>query len=406
MELLVYETSFTPSRDLELFAKSALRVPVRYHWYNASARQGSKENPIMGHVRNAICAAARGDILINMDNDDFYHPEYTDFVVSHFVRNHTASMISLVPHSRAMMNPDGTVLIAPDMQMPDGAHAQSFRKSTAKRCRFGGTEYSEEGSFLRCVGAGTRLLLSSWAESTGNALMLVKYQSGVSITQQRYANQRSMYNRMTTEDWKKALWAQQWSYEQMHELSRPGWIKPVELGTPSGGRQYGPRHMRPAAGLGRDVTALWPDFHLRHGDFYSPRNWPYCPGYARLSGMTTYSPTNTEAQSSSALECCRLCAAVSSPQQTCTAFTFHAASRRCSYFVRPGDGVLTPGHNEKKDPLYPLQRLPETVLTHDAGVKVEACPKCSEGLGSVELRGSLRRGEGRTGALDIPTGSG
>eukprot|EP00756_Hemistasia_phaeocysticola_P002140 Hpha_TRINITY_DN11478_c0_g1::TRINITY_DN11478_c0_g1_i1::g.137577::m.137577 len=194
---------------------------------------------------------------------------------------------------------------------------------------------------------------------------------------------------MTSTDWKQALGGQHWMYEQLHELTRPGWIAPIELGVAHGGRQHHPSYMRPEKVLGRDTTSLWSFFQIRHGDFFAGTNWPYCKGFARLSGMTAYMPDNKASfKVKSAMECCELCAkaSLSTKGQTCTTFTWDSTRQHCSYHMVMGDGVLRPDRNFKLDPLYILQRRPETVLTHDSGVLVESCPKCSEGLGGIPFR--------------------
>eukprot|EP01062_Namystynia_karyoxenos_P042813 TRINITY_DN3134_c0_g1_i2.p1 TRINITY_DN3134_c0_g1~~TRINITY_DN3134_c0_g1_i2.p1 ORF type:complete len:611 (+),score=142.17 TRINITY_DN3134_c0_g1_i2:116-1834(+) len=393
LELLVYETSFAPSPDLTAWSRASLRVPLRYRWFNASKPLRSRENPIMGALRNQMLAASTGELLFMMDNDDFYHPNYIHFVVSHFETNQTAQIISLSPHARAMINPDGSVNMAPDMHMKDGAHCQSVRRSAAQRCQFSELEYSEERRLHECVGRGKKLVLSAWNESAGNAMMLVKFQSGISITQQKYAAARVLYNRMTTHDWAIQLAGQAWLYEQWHELSRPSYMPPLSLGTGDAGAPYGPRHMRPYKVLGRSPAAVWSDWQLKHPNFFAPDNWPYCEGYARLSGMTTYDPSNKVAtRVASAKECCYICRNASAPpQHTCTAWTYAVQTRECSYFVRPGNGVLQSPEN-KQNPMYYTQRRPETIMTHDAAVLTDACPKCSEGLGDVGLRSGLKLG--------------
>eukprot|EP01062_Namystynia_karyoxenos_P042812 TRINITY_DN3134_c0_g1_i1.p2 TRINITY_DN3134_c0_g1~~TRINITY_DN3134_c0_g1_i1.p2 ORF type:complete len:423 (+),score=61.65 TRINITY_DN3134_c0_g1_i1:615-1883(+) len=361
-------------------------------WFNASKRLGSKENPVLGTLRNRMIKASAGEVIVMMDNDDFYHPNYVHFVVSHFETNQTVQVISLSPHGRAKINPDGSVSAAPDGQMENGAHCQSVRRSAARTCRFADLDYAEEPRLLNCVG-DKRLVLSAYNESAGNAMMMVKFQSGLSITSQKYAQGRVLHNRMTAHDWAVVLAGQTWTYEQWHELTRPWYVPPLSLGTGDAGALYGPRYMRSHRVLGRSPTTAWIDWQLRHPNFFAPDNWPYCEGFARLSGITTYHPSNKVAtRVASATDCCYICRNASAPpRHTCTAWTYDVQTHECSYFVRPGDGVFHPPAN-KTNPMYYAQQRPDTIMTHDAAVLTDACPKCSEGLGDVGLRSGLKLG--------------
>lgn len=55
-------------------------------WYNSTAPLRSDRNPVLGIKRETMAAAARGSVVVIMDNDDVYHPTYVRVVVDEFHR--------------------------------------------------------------------------------------------------------------------------------------------------------------------------------------------------------------------------------------------------------------------------------------------------------------------------------
>jgi hypothetical protein len=79
IELVMTETSSAPSTQwLEwerVYVNSTFRVV--YRWYNGSINSNTPRNPVLGTLRNlAARQVASGSVMINMDNDDVYHPDF------------------------------------------------------------------------------------------------------------------------------------------------------------------------------------------------------------------------------------------------------------------------------------------------------------------------------------------
>lgn len=101
------------SADERLLNRGAPPLTIVYRWYNSSLvcsgeRQQCPEKPKLGLKRNVGNAIASGDIIINMDNDDVYHPNYVAYVVHH-MRRKTWHELSIANHSELLINPDSSV---------------------------------------------------------------------------------------------------------------------------------------------------------------------------------------------------------------------------------------------------------------------------------------------------------
>ena len=83
----------------------------------------------MGDLRNVAIELSRGQAIVNMDNDDFYHPNYVRYVVGHMIDG-PFSELRLAPTAVAVMNPDGTVEITANAANARyGGHIMSFMKA-------------------------------------------------------------------------------------------------------------------------------------------------------------------------------------------------------------------------------------------------------------------------------------
>lgn len=425
LEHIVLESSWRPNADLVALSNQhhegvreqelgrthrrrqmrySLRVPMKYVWYNMSEPEGTAANPRLGKRRNIGAAMASGKIIVNMDNDDFYHPRYVRFVVNKFAVNSSLQILSISGAMLAKLNPDGTMSYKAFTHSP-GAHADSYRKSLMQSCTYSNRPYQEENTMRKCA-AGRIRYVSGWdnwevtAPVLSSGTLFVKFETGLGITSARFAKSRADWNRMTATDWRAALLGLRTAYDLLHEVSRPVHIEPLRQLMPelterdrreldnhgkaprglySDGRRP-PRFMYQAGW--HETGDAWRMFHHRHPDFYSHKNWPYCPGYAKLPGMTTYHPNGTTRQDvESADACCRLCEKASrrDPPRTCTTWTYQASTQECNFFVHASDGVAHTKcvHCHR---LYMVQEVPETLLTHDAAVLVAACPLCAKGL--------------------------
>lgn len=125
----------------------------------------SQTNPALGTKRNQAAFMASGAVMINMDNDDVYHPNYIRFVYEHLhnkslASNRTTHMLSLTANSEAEINPDGTVTLKP--LSSDNGHAavwswtdEMLREPYDKGCTFadsGSNRHRPIRPFLTSVG--------------------------------------------------------------------------------------------------------------------------------------------------------------------------------------------------------------------------------------------------------------
>lgn len=82
-------------------------------------------------------ALATGDILINMDNDDVYHPWYVAYVVGH-MRHKRWHQLKVANVSELMINPDGSTSVTDSVDYYIGAHSMVRTSitltSTAQLC--------------------------------------------------------------------------------------------------------------------------------------------------------------------------------------------------------------------------------------------------------------------------------
>eukprot|EP00038_Savillea_parva_P003585 m.127805 g.127805 ORF g.127805 m.127805 type:complete len:439 (+) comp11217_c0_seq3:404-1720(+) len=324
LELLVAETSLSPSAFY--LGANATRswgcIDTRVWWYNASEPSGDL-NPPLGKLRDMLMHDANGDILIFMDNDDFYHPNYVEGVVDAFApfrimtpaesssmplprasntrrpsldttvgspspppaRMHRAAIVMMERHMDAVLNPDGTLFVRRGRKgLVWGSHMTSFSRAIFDVCgpvlHVPRALNEEKNVHTKCVKEHDVPVvrvptLNDGVRAADNAMLLVKFKSGLSVTHQLWKNDRAWLSRLTTRDWADVVAMQVAHYETFHELSRPTHISRLPYNSTASMEPsqwngpprvfripsvYGATHM--------NDTNPWESFWRRNTDFF------------------------------------------------------------------------------------------------------------------------------------------
>eukprot|EP00038_Savillea_parva_P011513 m.198017 g.198017 ORF g.198017 m.198017 type:complete len:721 (+) comp20318_c0_seq1:376-2538(+) len=389
IELLMYETSPAPSAFWTAMAatyNSTLPTTpfvVMYRWFNASSRVADV-NPPLGTLRNLATLAATGHIMTLMDNDDVYHPDYVVFVVEHMRANAWAHVTTL-HGAQALFNPDGTYELETHDDRIIGAHLFTFTDEVSEHCRFQPVVATEERKFDTCLNdrsipRGHVSVLNTTIKGLGNAFLLTKVSSPMSITNQLW--KQGSWSRLTPVDVGTIVDSMARFYRHMHAMQKPIDALP-----------YLPPPVLPdEVGQGNAVTvpvptkkpgqpSAWDAFHQRHPTFMSPTNYPCCKGFAALPGQyydVTLGSTVVE-PATDAAACCKRCsmifnatAAKDIPRHAtykddifngfCGGFTFNSLTKMCTL----GQGTV--------------RYAPWTWKTHVSGIRISTCGKCGAGL--------------------------
>ena len=143
LELLMFETSFRPSPSWIRWSTSGVAPDISshlggastaggegvaptgaphimYRWFNASVPKQMgrlpadqvralkdwtrptlrvQSSPKLGYMRNLALKSSRGDAIVHMDNDDFYHPRYVELAVGHLVAHRLPALL-VTPHGQ------------------------------------------------------------------------------------------------------------------------------------------------------------------------------------------------------------------------------------------------------------------------------------------------------------------
>mmetsp|Transcript_16848 Transcript_16848/g.49602 ORF Transcript_16848/g.49602 Transcript_16848/m.49602 type:complete len:383 (-) Transcript_16848:1174-2322(-) len=179
--------------DERLLNRASGPLRIIYRWYNSSfvcpdGRQQCPEKPKLGVKRNIALEIATGDVLINMDNDDVYHPNYVAYVVHHMRRLkwHEARITN---HSEILINPDSSVQLAQSVDYFKGGHTVIITKILSKRCGYGAAfNQVEEGALWGCsrktVRPDQRGVLGPSKGALGNRYLMIKSVNPLSVTAQ------------------------------------------------------------------------------------------------------------------------------------------------------------------------------------------------------------------------------
>lgn len=371
---------------------------LRYFWFNSEDEFGTKKNPKLGALRNMMTERSTGEIIINMDNDDFFHPRYVSTVVdASLVTSAEAkaptltAFIEVKPHAVMVLNPDGTRYITSLTGDPSwGAHIISMTKSITKKCEWlYGVAYDEERKLLSCIDTykfPRKQIKMEGINNIGNGLLMIKFKSGMSITHQRFFKGRTEFARMSHEDWEAQLDAQRWAYEELHELTRPSYFPPW----------FGkimPEFDRPAPLSGtlppqtlfnsllpervvleQKPAEWWRTWHTKRKDFYDKSGLASigCDGFASMPGQVFNSTIGEQIPATSNIDCCNKCTAASHKDNVCTAFAFKPHMKHCVIWI-------TKSKRDKPELPGGLRYRPETYQTERTFGLIAAYPKLAEG---------------------------
>eukprot|EP00035_Acanthoeca_spectabilis_P030264 m.8640 g.8640 ORF g.8640 m.8640 type:complete len:607 (-) comp4084_c0_seq1:145-1965(-) len=367
IELVVFETSLSPSDTWKTWTAeyNSSGFTIVYRWFNASARVGSLDNPQLGTLRNLAALAASGETMINMDNDDVYHPHFVQFVLGHLRRNGWGHL--LVLHAaQAEFNPDGTHRLSRRDPRRVGAHISSMTAAVLRAgCTYQQVAATEEARVGACL---DRTGIPHGEVDTlngtyGTPFLLIKVSSPLSITNQMW--NIAAWNRLKQVDVANVIRGMERFYRDVHILQRPV-DAPV---------------FAPTLADQLPSADPWLEFHRRHPMFTSPQHYPVCGGFAALQGQEfEHSPgTTLQIKVDGPEECCALCSqlynktaftAVKSDRYFkddvyngfCGGFTYENASNLCT---------LGQGH---------LRYHPWSWSTHVSGGRVATCGSCGKGL--------------------------
>lgn len=337
IELLIGESSFLPSPFIEADIKTLkCNITLRTFWFNISTKHMN-----LGGMRNFLCHKARGEYIVMMDNDDIYHPRYLERVVHEFRRNASIAILEAKPHVKAQQNADGTIVSFPGWNPDAGGHLTSLTKAITVLCDYLDTYVNEEYGMVFCAkkhGLGFGKMDMNGPESSQT--LLIKVQSGLSITDQVWFSNRHQYARMRPSDWSTKLSLLVWYYEQIHEVQRPSGVPFM----PRTGMPYPGESAETAAEAGiyrapKDIrVTFWDEFHSAHPSFLSKESLnSYCEGYALMPGVILTSPTH-HSKLTSDKACCDYCRGLTglngTVNVTCVAFHFNSVSGDCGAEIK------------------------------------------------------------------------
>ena len=328
---------------------------------------------------------SKGDIIINMDNDDFFHPQYTGTVVraalvtedpAPAVNSDVRAFVEVKPHAVMVLNPDGTRYLTTLTGNPDwGAHIISMTRAVTRKCEWlHGVAYDEERKLLACIKINKiprKQIDMEGHDGRGNGLLMIKFKSGMSITHQRFFKGRTEFARMSHADWDAQIEAQSWAYEELHELTRSrtatpwfGKIMPKDRehredrehqkdGATSAPE---PDHrvinsLLPARVVAEEKPLQWwREWHTKRKDFYDQSGLDSvgCEGFASMPGqLFNHTADTATSTASSDANCCKFCSAAGTGAMTCTAFEYAPKTKGCTAYLMPKDGhgmaALPPG---------------------------------------------------------------
>jgi len=197
----------------------------------------------------------------------------------------------------------------------------------------------------------------STEDPASSPMLLIKVQSGLSITDQVWYANRHQYARMRPSDWTTKLAHLVWYYEQVHETQRPPHVPFMpRIGMPYPGERPEPLKTSGTFREPREVKEhFWDDFHKKHPDFLGEDTLnSYCKDYALMPGIQLSTPTSRKSMASD-VACCEWCRSLTTTTSTCVALSFNSVNAECAVEVRQ-----PPFHKG----FFPERTWsPETVLT-------------------------------------------
>jgi len=149
MELIIIDEGFSPC---PLFDKID-KPNVRYFFHDLKRGQLK-----LGRVRNRLNRYAKGPLIVNMDSDDFYAPDYVKWKVKLWQDNPGSHLIGLNGITNAQISIDGALRLWFTTYDPNCADGWIFTKDAADRCIYRrNKKANEETSLRKCV-------IKNWGE--------------------------------------------------------------------------------------------------------------------------------------------------------------------------------------------------------------------------------------------------
>lgn len=356
------------SADERALNRGAPPLKIIYRWYNSShvcagGRQQCAQKPKLGLKRNVAIRISSGDILINMDNDDVYHPNYVAYVVHH-MRREKLHELAIANHSELLVNPDSSVTLTQQIEYVchasrlgllhrhfnepmlwpcsyfQGGHSISLTRMVVSKCGYGAAyNQVEESSLWACtrenLRKNQRAKLGPTVGTLGNKYLMVKSVNPMSVTAQvsqltlrcfwacvsmttsrhgqAFGLGDKMWNRLRPTNVISALRALTEALYRLHELQRendtpqPGFIKLAKNRVPF---QFLSKERHPFF-TKENGGNLWLKFHFEDYPHYAQDTaYPYCRGFAYMPGITIL-PVKDNFQivtATSVQDCCQKCA--------------------------------------------------------------------------------------------------
>eukprot|EP00494_Astrolonche_serrata_P029044 UN29311 len=104
---------------------------IKYHYHDTSLGQVK-----LGTVRNELNHLATGEVLVNMDSDDYYHGKYIPHMISHYLSKPGVRLVSLESIIHALINLDGSFRFRYSPYDPNCADGWVIHKSAADLCEY------------------------------------------------------------------------------------------------------------------------------------------------------------------------------------------------------------------------------------------------------------------------------
>lgn len=324
LELILIDSSSEPSAFFSALSKRKDNTSPRVVYVHTGVPEKRYHDMWVGNARNRMTQLASADIIVNMDDDDIYPPNYVHHMVSLLTRAEprTGHVIQDT-HRRLVVHPGGTWRISPVEKSPKlGGHHMAFNKTSVANCAFQPTGSAEELSFFRCTEArGLRRY-----ETPPLRAAMIKVRNPLSITMQLFYMHRGLVTPLNRTDWVRFTAASQRVYKLIHEMLRPACIEPDES-TPTGLTDRAPGSILDLP-LSQSAKA-WRE-HMKE-------SLVPCEGFSRLPGQTIKKRLDVEVRVydnvSSAVRCCNLC----SVRASCTVYEYTYSSKSCKLASRGAD---------------------------------------------------------------------
>mmetsp|Transcript_15202 Transcript_15202/g.23008 ORF Transcript_15202/g.23008 Transcript_15202/m.23008 type:complete len:543 (+) Transcript_15202:42-1670(+) len=354
LELIFFDTMTEPNMKYVAANSTEICGGMRfiYRWFNASSVDINDPNRSLplGVKRNIQAKeVATGDIVVNMDNDDIYHPSYVKTVVKQLACNDSLYVVKVKPQLALELNVDGTKHIKGIYDAPIRAHQFVAKRIIFEKCAYKTFQVAEEHSVEKCMRLNNYTESDIIKSNQTNEMLLMKLDTPQSITHQVWYEGRTILSRLKPEDWELLIKWQQIHYEEIHELSRPPHIQRF-LGVSGKDQLVGVMNTKSFIGKNN-----WKSWHQKHPKILTDpaivQGFNSCVGYIAAQGQK-FLPESPKINSTTiddvkdVGECCTNCMNASTagpipyePAEAgnettfCTAFQYEHKLHRCEIFL-------------------------------------------------------------------------